>query len=108
MNYKRNSRVLLLSLLGTLFIFSIYVFFSPTVFNAKKNVENVKNAKIGMDKNEVLKIMGTPDNRRISFLNSIDSMYYYEPPFGASEGIYIQFDSSNVVNKIVDYEKFLN
>jgi len=80
------------------------VFFRPFAFKAKKNVENVKNVKIGMDKNEVLKIMRTPDNRRISFLNLIDSMYYYEPPFGASEGIYIQFDSSNVVNKIVDYE----
>jgi len=104
MNYKRNRIILLFSIIGIMIIISIYIFFSPSAFKARKNVENVKNVEIGMGKNDVLEIMGTPDNRRISFLNSIDSMYYYEPPFGASEGIYIQFDSSNTVNKIVDYE----
>lgn len=104
MNYKTNRKILLSILIGISLIFSIYVFFSPSAFKSRKNVENVKNVKIGMAKNEVLTIMGPPDNRRISFLNSIDSMYYYKPPFGASEGIYIQFDSCDVVNKIVDYE----
>lgn len=71
---------------------------------SKKNVENLKQVSIGMSKEIVVDIMGIPDKRRASFLNPIDSMYYYEPPFGASDGIYIQFDSDDSVNEIIGYE----
>lgn len=104
MNYKRNRRILLFSLISIIALLCFYIFQTPSAHKARKNVENVKKIKIGMKKEDVLTIMGEPDNRRISFLNSIDSMYYFEPPFGASEGIYIQFDSNNAVNKIIDYE----
>lgn len=57
-----------------------------------------------MGKIDVIRIMGIPNNKRVSFLNNTDSMYYYEPPFGASEGIYVQFDSIGIVNRIVDFE----
>ena len=57
-----------------------------------------------MSKSNVINLMGLPDGRRLSFLNLIDSMYYYEPPFGASEGIYVQFDENQTVNQVVDYE----
>ena len=91
-------------LLGIVGLLCVYIFLTPTAFKAKKNVENVKKIEIGMTKESVLEIMGIPDNARKSFLNPVDSMYYYEPPFGASEGIYIQFNTTNTVNKIVDYE----
>lgn len=104
MNYKRNRRILLFTLLGIVGLLCVYIFLTPTAFKARKNVENIKKIKIGMTKESVFDLMGAPDNTRISFLNSVDSMYYYEPPFGASEGIYIQFDTNNTVNKIVDYE----
>jgi len=49
--------------------------------------------------------MGIPDGKQLSYFNSVDTMYYYEPPFGASSGIHIQFsDSSGVVNHIIPYE----
>jgi len=58
-----------------------------------------------MTKKEVLKIMGTPDSKQLSYFNSVDTMYYYEPPVGASSGIHIQFsDSNGVVNHIIPYE----
>lgn len=95
---------MLFVLLGVLGFICFYIFFTPSALKAKKNVENLKQIKIGMSKENVLSIMGVPDNKRISFLNQTDSMYYYEPPFGASEGIYIQFDTKNKVNKVVDYE----
>ena len=55
-----------------------------------------------MSKHEVIQIMGKPDNKRISFFNSVDTMYCYQPPFAASSGIYIQFDyRTNKVNRII-------
>ncbi|MBP7838609.1 MAG: outer membrane protein assembly factor BamE [Bacteroidales bacterium] len=104
MNYKRNRIILLIVLFGILaFIFGV-IFLHPNASKARNNVENSKRIIIGMNKAEVLKIMGTPDAKRLSFENSIDSMYYYEPPFAASEGIYIQFDNREIVNKIFPYE----
>ena len=58
-----------------------------------------------MSKQEVIEIMGKPDDKEISYHNYVDSMYYYEPPFAASDGIYIQFDySTGKVNRIVPFE----
>jgi len=49
--------------------------------------------------------MGVPDSKQLSYFNNVDTMYYYEPPFGVSSGIYIQFsDSSGIVNHIIPYE----
>lgn len=71
----------------------------------KQNVENSQKVEIGMNINEVLIIMGEPDERIISFFNEKDSMLYYEPPFGASSGIYFQFENENrLVTRIIPYE----
>lgn len=104
MSYRRNRKLLLFVLFGFFGWGIFHIFFSPSAYKARKNVENVKRIEIGMPKKEVLRIMGLPDNKRLSFLNQIDSMYYYEPPFGASEGIYVQFSTDNTVNKVVDFE----
>ena len=104
MNYKRNRIIVLIILLAILAFFFGIIFLHPKAFKARNNVENSKKIIVGMKKAEVLKIMGVPDAKRLSFESSIDSMYYYEPPFAASEGIYIQFDSVEKVNKIFPFE----
>lgn len=104
MNYKRNRIIVLIVLLGILAFFIGIIFLHPKEIKARSNVENSKKIIVGMMKEEVLKIMGVPDAKQLSFENSIDSMYYYIPPFAASEGIYIQFDSIARVNKIFLYE----
>lgn len=101
MGRKNVLLFLFLMLIACLFF---YFFYSPSSLKAKRNVEKIKQVYVGMEKSDMLRIMGIPDNKRLSFLNNTDSMYYYEPPFGASEGIYVQFDSIGIVNKIVDYK----
>jgi hypothetical protein len=105
MNYKRNKRILLFAIIIIVAIFIVFICYSPSANKAKQNVINSERVKIGMSKFAVLQIMGEPDAKRISFFNATDTMYYYEPPFAASEGIYIQFeDSSGKVNQIIPYE----
>ena len=101
-NYRRNRIILVSVLTGLVGMFLILTLLTPSAFKARKNVENIKSIQIGMSKAQAVEIMGKPKNKRLSFLNSIDSMYYYEPPFGASEGICIQFDSAGIVNKVID------
>ena len=76
----------------------------PKIYRSQKNVKNSKEIKLGMGKDEVLKIMGKPDSKRISYFNEIDSLYFYQPPFGASSGIEIIFGSDEKVQKILLYE----
>ena len=105
MNYKRNRRILLIIIVVTVLVFIALVRFTPNANKAKQNVLNSEKIVNGMTKTEVLKIMGVPDSKQLSYFNDVDTMYYYEPPFGASSGIYIQFsDSSGVVNHIIPYE----
>lgn len=105
MNYKRNRRILLIIIVAIVFVFIVLVRFTPNANEAKQNVLNSEQIIISMSKKEVLKIMGIPDSKQLSYFNNVDTMYYYEPPFGASSGIYIQFsDSSGVVNHIIPYE----
>lgn len=104
MDYRRNRRITLVILIMAIALFIMYVYASPRALKARKNVANSEKIEIGMTKEEVIYIMGEPDKKRLSFWNTIDSMYYYEPPFSASEGIYIQFDSIDTVNEIVPFE----
>jgi len=80
----------------------LFLYHTPSARKAKQNVANSLKIEIGMSKNEVIQIMGEPDNKRISFFNSVDTMYCYQPPFAAASGIYIQFDFyTNRVNRII-------
>lgn len=65
-----------------------------------KNKRKVERVEIGMTKTDVIEIMGRPRNVHLSFINGVDSMYFYLPPSGRSEGIFIQFDSAGRVNEI--------
>ena len=105
MNYKRNRRILLIIIVAIVLVFIILLRFTPSANKAKQNVLNSEKITIGMTKKEVLEIMGVPESKQLSYFNNVDTTYYYEPPFGASSGIYIQFsDSSEVVNHIIPYE----
>jgi hypothetical protein len=105
MDYKINRVILLIVTVAIVLVFIVLVRFTPSANQAKLNVLNSQNITIGMKKKDVIKIMGLPDVKKLSFFNNVDTMYYYQPPFGASSGIYIQFsDSSEVVNQIIPYE----
>jgi len=105
MSYKRNVRIVFTIVITIIFVFIALTRFTPNARKAKQNVLNSKKIEIGMTKENVLEIMGAPDSKKFSFFNDVDTMYYYEPPFGASSGIFIQFDDSNgVVNRIIPYE----
>jgi hypothetical protein len=105
MGYKRSRVILLIVAVAIVLVFIVLVRFTPSANQAKLNVLNSQNITIGMEKKDVIKIMGLPDVKRLSFFNNVDTMYYYQSPFGASSGIYIQFsDSSEVVNQIIPYE----
>ena len=45
--------------------------------------------------------MGIPNDKEISYLNNTDSMYFYMPPIGFSEGIYIHFDSTSHIKSFI-------
>ncbi len=82
--------------------FGLFIENKYATSKSSRNVLNSKKVKIGMAKNEVLQIMGVPDSKILSYFEKKDTMYYYQPPFGASAGIYIQFsDSSGFVNRII-------
>ncbi|UJP65614.1 hypothetical protein [Mongoliitalea daihaiensis] len=76
----------------------------PKVYKSYKNVTNSKLLELGMDKAEVIRIMGLPDSQGISYFNQLDSLYFYQPPFAASSGIEIIFGSDGKVTKIIPYE----
>ena len=83
----------------------LFLYHTPSARKAKQNVINSLKIEIGMSKHEVIQTMGKPDNKRISYFNSTDTMYYYQPPFAAASGIYIQFDfNTNKVNRVIRNE----
>ena len=104
MNYNFNRKIVVFILILATYLFIKFIYFSPDEDKAKKNEANLKKITQGMTKDSVINIMGSPDGKRLSFLNSIDTMYYYTPRFGSSNGIYIQFDENDSVNQIVDNE----
>jgi hypothetical protein len=77
------------------------IFLNPNEQRSRKNAEKVKFLKIGMKKEQVLSLMGIPNVKEISYLNNTDSMYFYMPPIGFSEGIYIHFDSTSHIKSFI-------
>jgi outer membrane protein assembly factor BamE (lipoprotein component of BamABCDE complex) len=75
---------------------------SPEARMASKNVENSKKIKIGIHKEQLLEIMGTPVLKGGNEKN--DSTFYYTAPFASSDGIHFGIDSSGVVIHIQLYE----
>jgi len=102
MNYKTVKLLVIITLVVMLFTLIRFISLRSKV---KINIVNSEKIKLNMTKEQVLKIMGEPESKQLSYFNKLDTMYYYKPPFGASSGIYIQFDDSlRIVNRITLYE----
>ena len=77
---------------------------SPKARKAKQNVRNSLLLENGMSTNEMLNIMGEPDNIRYRLDNHFqDSVYFYQPPFASSAGIDIII-KHDTINRIILYE----
>tara|TARA_A100000171_G_scaffold51028_1_gene64078 strand:+ start:2163 stop:2483 length:321 start_codon:yes stop_codon:yes gene_type:complete len=95
--------------IGVLVSMLVFTFFYFTEWNAaarksKQNVINSEKLEIGMDSLQVKRIMGEPDARSdYDSENNIPS-FYYQPPYLASDGIFVHFDSLGIVKRIVYFE----
>ncbi len=95
--------------IGVLVSLLVLVFFYFTEWSAaarksKQNVTNSEKLEIGMDSLQVKSIMGEPDARNEYDSESNVPSFYYQPPYLASDGIYIHFDSLGIVKRIVYFE----
>jgi len=85
----------------------VFFYFTEWSVNARKSKENVVNSeklKIGMDTLQVKEIMGEPDARSNYVTGNDIPLFYYQPPFLASDGIFIHFDSLGHVKRITYFE----
>ena len=85
-------------------IFLFYIFLSPRAFNARKNVSNSEKLEVGMTKEKVIEIMGIPKQIVDSYLYDSCKIYFYEPPFGSSDGIDVYITPSGKIIRIVSYK----
>lgn len=98
-----------LSFIGGFVFLLVLAFFYFTKWNAtarksKENVINSERLEIGMDSLQVKAIMGEPDTRSNYTSENNLSSFYYQPPYLASDGIYIHFDSLGRVKSIVYFD----
>lgn len=88
-------------IIGLIFIIVIIygvIFYNDYLSNeavvGRKNAENIKKIKIGMDTTQVLKIMGEPEEK---YTYQGTKFFNYAHPLASSETIQIKFDSSGKV-----------
>ena len=86
-------------LLTAFLLFQYMLHWSPRAIKSWQNVENSERVTVGMDKSHVVEIMGPPDNSASFKNDAISIIYYYEPPFLASDGIYFMIDVNGKVVK---------
>jgi hypothetical protein len=104
MENKKNKY---LSVIFWLSLIAIFLLITKCTFyqkNANKNVANCMEITIGMEVNQVVEIMGKPDNiiiydGRVNYADMKILKYYYNSPFLASSGVEIYFDFQT--NKVV-------
>ena len=85
-------------------IITALCYFGKRQFMAYRNDTNSKKIIIGIPKVKMLEVMGDPDSKFYSTLKSGQEVYFYEPPFAASEGINIYIDTLS--DKVVRIELF--
>ena len=90
-------------------IFGLSIFFGlfyvgVRQYEAFRNDKNSKKIKIDDTTKHMIEIMGNPDSKYFSTLEKSQEVYFYQPPFGASEGISIYVDTLS--NKVVKLEFF--
>ena len=97
---KNFVKIIILVLFVFLLVFFYLIRLSPSAIRAWENAKNSKLVKLGMEKNEVIKIMGNPDEKKGHGFNNLDSSYHYLPPFASSGPIIINLDSISKVSGI--------
>jgi outer membrane protein assembly factor BamE (lipoprotein component of BamABCDE complex) len=88
-----------------LFSFTI-IFLAIACSNAsqiEQNIQNAKKLKVGMALDEALQIMGKPHiiKEHANYKGVYD--YFYESPFGASDWIYFEVDSTQKLIQVTTY-----
>lgn len=68
-------------------------------FQPKRNHQNTKQIRLGMTAEEVIQIMGQPEEKNLVIGSRVEaeSTFQYQAPFGSSDGIYISFDKEGKV-----------
>jgi hypothetical protein len=83
-------------------IFVIILVLSGCLSKGERNRENLEKVQTGMTTHEVVSVMGDPDTVLALSIDRAKFRYLYDPPFGASDNIYVVFSSfdSVVVYKV--------
>lgn len=101
---KKLAVFLLLIVIIGVFGFLWITKFSPKARKAKINVENSYKLEIGMNTDDMIKIMGAP--KSINYYEKGkggDSVYFYTPPFASSDGIEVIINR-DTISKINYFE----
>jgi len=100
---KNKFKIIILLLV--LILPTYFLMLSPKAREARLNVTNSKRIEVDMDIDQVVKIMGLPNERLSRKENQyeLETFYYVSPAF-ASDGIFINFNKEGKVEKIVLYE----
>lgn len=101
---KKGIIIIGLSLFISLCCCIYYVKYSDTAERTYKNVENSKKIRVGMSIIDLKVIMGNPDKIYPHYSDESIKVYFYQPPFAASDGIEFHIDKNNLVTFIVHYE----
>ena len=97
-------KVLIGIIILTMIVLMIFFNYRHKAERWHRNVENSEKVKLGMFSNEVIEIMGNPDEIYPMYGDENINIYFYQPPFGASDGIEFYFDTTSQVVKIIPYE----
>lgn len=88
-------KTILIALSIGLATFIYIIKWSPSAVKGRRNAEKILLIGKGMEKQEVIEIMGNPVEK---WGNSVgDSTYYYQTPFAAASNISVSFDSAGRV-----------
>lgn len=90
---KKLSYIIVVIILSCTILFIFQIHFSKRAIQARKNEKNIELIKLGMNKFDVINIMGNPNKIEADFKNENIKVYYYEPTFGSSDGIYIYLEN---------------
>ncbi len=96
-------RIIAYTLILFVLVFLIFLYhmkYSRRAIHARENEKNIEIVKIGISKYEMLQIMGSPDDISNHPVDPKVKIYYYEPSFGSSDGIYIYLENDLQVTKI--------
>ena len=82
----------------------LFAWFQYDQVEPKRNHQNAKQIRLGMTAEEVIQIMGQPEEKNLVNGSKVEaeSTYQYKAPFASSEGIEIFFDEEGKVIHVVN------